>query len=294
MNWRKRLGEPSAYLFCLPAMIPLTVFWLAPMAYVVYLSFTDWDFMSPDKLWVGLENYTELLQNDDFYQALRVTFMFGAGTVIPVMLGGLALACLLQGKLRGSSVYRAVLFSPWITTTVAISIVWSWIFEPRVGLANAFLEMMGIPSIEWLKSSDWALPAVMIVSVWKSIGWAMIFYLAALQQVPQDLKEAASLDGAGRMRIFTRITLPLLSPTSFFLFIILWIEAFQAYDQISILTQGGPSGSTRTLLYLYYQSAFEGFRVGEASAIALVLVGISALFSLLSMWVSKRYVHYLQ
>ncbi|MCI3923021.1 sugar ABC transporter permease [Paenibacillus sp. TRM 82003] len=275
-------------------MVPLSVFWLAPMAYVLYLSFTEWDFMSPEKLWVGTYNYTELFGNSDFYKALRVTALFGLGTVLPIMIGGLALASLLQGKLRGGSVYRAILFSPWVTTTVAVSIVWSWIFEPRVGLANAALQAVGFPGLEWLQSSTWALPAVIIVTVWKNVGWAMIFYLAALQQVPTDLKEAAAIDGAGAARTFANVTLPLISPTSFFLFIILWLDSFQAYDQISVMTQGGPSGSTRTLLYMYFQSAFESFRVGEASAIAIVLVVVSALFSLVSMWASKRYVHYLQ
>ncbi|CAM4326272.1 carbohydrate ABC transporter permease [Paenibacillus tarimensis] len=292
MKWRKKLGEPAAYGYLLPALIPLTLFWIAPMLYVVYLGFTDWDFMSPDKTWVGLDNYTELLQNEDFYKSLRVTLLFGLGTVVPVMAGGLALASLLQGKLRGKGIYQAIVFSPWITTTVAVSIVWSWIFEPRAGLANEVLRLLGLEGVEWLQSSVWALPAVIIVSVWQSIGWAMVFYLAALQQVPQDLKEAAAIDGAGRLRTFWNVTIPLISPTSFFLFIILWIQSFQAYDQISIMTQGGPAGSTRTLLYLYYQSAFERFDVGEASAVALVLVLLSAAFSLLSGWVSRRFVHY--
>ncbi|PZD95798.1 sugar ABC transporter permease [Paenibacillus sambharensis] len=292
MNWRKKLGEPAAYGYLLPALIPLALFWIAPMLYVVYLGFTDWDFMSPDKTWMGLENYRELLQNEDFYKSLRVTLLFGLGTVLPVMAGGLVLASLLQGKLRGKAIYQAIVFSPWITTTVAVSIVWSWIFEPRVGLANGVLRMLGFDGVEWLQSSVWALPAVIIVSVWQSMGWAMVFYLAALQQVPQDLKEAAAIDGAGRLRTFWNVTIPLISPTSFFLFIILWIQSFQAYDQISIMTQGGPAGSTRTLLYLYYQSAFERFDVGEASAVALVLVVLSAAFSLLSGWVSRRFVHY--
>ncbi|MFE6797693.1 carbohydrate ABC transporter permease [Paenibacillus chitinolyticus] len=290
----KRWGEPAAYFYVLPAMVPLTLFWLAPMVYIVYLSFTDWDFMSPVKTWVGFENYKELFANEEFYKALKVTLLFGLGMVIPTMTGGLVLALILSRQGRGAGVYRAILFSPWVTPTVAVSIVWSWIFEPRSGLANSILIGLGADGLPWLQSSKWALLCVIIVSVWKFVGWAMVFYLVALQGVPKDLREAAFMDGAGEWSIFKSVTLPLISPTSFFLFIILWLQSFQAYDQISILTQGGPSGSTRTLLYMYYQSAFDSFNVGEASAVALVLVFISALFSLVSVTMSRRSVHYLQ
>jgi multiple sugar transport system permease protein len=153
---------------------------------------------------------------------------------------------------------------------------------------------LGIEGLPWLQSSKWALLCVIIVSVWRYVGWAMVFYWVALQGVPKELREAALMDGASGWGVFKSVTLPLISPTSFFLFIILWLQSFQAYDQINILTQGGPSGSTRTLLYMYYQSAFDRYNVGEASAVALVLVFIAALFSLVSVTVTRRSVHYLQ
>lgn len=289
---KKWLSDAQAFLFTLPALVPLTVFWLAPLGYVFYLSFTEWDFMSPDKPFVGLSNYKDLLGNPAFYDALRVTLLFCAGNVVPTLIGGLALALLLNWKLAGSSLYRMLVFSPWVTPTVAVSIVWSWIFEPEVGLANTVLNALGLDSVGWLQDPKWALTGVLIVTVWKSVGWAMVFYLVALKSVPSDLLEAASLDGANERQKFFHVTLPLISPTTFFLFIVLTIESLQAYDQINVLTQGGPSGTTRTLLYMYYQSAFESFNVGEASSVAIVLVFCCVMLSLISYAFSRRSVHY--
>ncbi|WP_340014999.1 MULTISPECIES: sugar ABC transporter permease [unclassified Paenibacillus] len=286
--WR----ESEAVLFTLPALIPLLIFWLGPLGYIVYLSFTDWDFMSPDKLFVGLDNYSYLLTNSEFYRSLKVTLLFGLGSVIPTIVGGLALAMLMNSKIKSSGIFRTLLFSPWVTPTVAVSIAWSWIFEPEVGLANLMLGWAGVSPIGWLRDADWALVAVLIVTLWKSIGWAMVFYLVALRNLPSDLLEAASIDGANGWDKFRSITLPLISPTTFFLSIILTIQSLQAYDQINVMTQGGPAGSTRTLLYMYYQSAFESFNVGEASSIAVVIILICVLLSGVSFLLGRRLVHY--
>lgn len=210
--WR----ESEAVLFTPPALIPLLIFWLGPLGYIVYLSFTDWDFMSPDKLFVGLDNYSYLLTNSEFYRSLKVTLLFGLGSVIPTIVGGLALAMLMNSKIKSSGIFRTLLFSPWVTPTVAVSIAWSWIFEPEVGLANLMLGWVGVSPIGWLRDADWALVAVLIVTLWKSIGWAMVFYLVALRNLPSDLLEATSIDGANGWDKFRSITLPLISPTTFF------------------------------------------------------------------------------
>jgi multiple sugar transport system permease protein len=293
MKLGKKWGDPGAIVYLLPAMAPLTVFWLAPMAYIVYLSLTDWDFMSPVKTFVGLDNYAYLFEDPAFRQSLRATLIFALGSVLPAMAGGLMLALLLHGNVNGSGLYRAVLFSPWVTPAVAVSIVWSWIFEPRAGLANALLEAVRLEGLPWLESRTWAMVAILIVTVWKGVGWTMVFYLAALRNVPAVLLEAAAIDGAGKIRSFRHVTLPLLSPTTFFLFIVLVIDSMQAYDHIHVLTQGGPSGATRTLLYLYYQAAFERFNVGEASAVAVTLVAITAALSVCSFRLSRGKVHHL-
>ncbi|NMM65202.1 sugar ABC transporter permease [Clostridium sp. P21] len=258
----------------------------------VYISFTNWDYMSPKCDFVGLENYINLFNNRDFYKALFNTVYFSIGTVIPTIIGGLALALILNKKLKGMEIYRTILFSPWITPTVAVSIVWAWIFEPRAGLANYVLALLHLPKTQWLQSSSWAMPAVIIVTVWKSIGWTMIFYMAALQKVPSELYEAASIDGASSWQKFKNVTLPMISPTTFFIVIINTINALQAYDQIQVMTQGGPAGSTRTLLYMYYQSAFEHFNMGEATAAATILLIIIAVLSLLQFTMSRKWVHY--
>ncbi len=292
MTRSKVINDLKPVLFTLPAMIPFILFWLAPLLYVLYLSLTEWDFMSPDKTFVGLQNYADLFSNPAFYKSLRVTVLFCAGSVLPVIAIGLGLALLMNRKLGGSALYQALLFSPWVTPTVAVSIVWSWIYEPDVGLANTVLNFLGLESIGWLQDPNWALTGVLLVTIWKSVGWAMIFYLVALRNVPSDLLEAGELDGASALQKFFRITLPLISPTTLFLFVVQMIQALQAYDQINVLTQGGPSGSTRTLLYLYYQSAFESFQIGEASTVAVVLVFICMLLSVFSLGVSKRTTHY--
>ena len=279
-------------LFMLPALIPLTLFWIYPMIYSFYLSFTDWDYMSVQKNFIGLENYIELFSSATFYSVLVKTLYFCLGVVFPSVLGGLLLALLLNSSEKGMGLYRTFIFSPWITPMVAVAIVWSWIYEPRMGLANHLLESAGLQGVGWTSSAAWAMPAVIIVTIWKGLGWSMIFYLNALRKVPYSLYEAASLDGASGFKKFIHVTLPLVSPTSLFLIIITTIDALQAYDQIQILTQGGPAGSTRTILYMYYQTAFEQFNVGRATAVATVLLLITGLLSLFQFALSKRWVHY--
>lgn len=286
------MEDVRALLFTLPAMVPLTLFWFYPLGYIIYLSFMEWDFMSPNKLFVGLQNYRDLFTDPSFYQSLRVTALFCAGSVLPVVVFGLGLALLLNRNMKGGSVYRMLMFSPWVTPTVAVSIVWSWIFEPEVGLANTLLKSFGIEGIRWLEDPNWALVGVLLVTVWKSAGWGMIFYLVALRSVPTELLQAAELDGASRWHKFWNVTWPLISPTTFFLVIVQLIQALQAYDQINVLTQGGPAGSTRTLLYLYYQSAFDAFQIGQASSVAITLIIGCVGLSLLSFWVGRRTVHY--
>lgn len=279
-------------MFVLPALIPLFVFWIYPILRTVWLSFTDWNFMSPDYQIVLCDNYKSLLTDSRFYNALVNTLVFTLGTLGPTIIGGLILALLLQKKTAGSGFFKFILFSPWITPTVAISIVWTWIFEPKGGIANLILEAMYLPALSWLKSSQTAMLAVIIVTVWKSLGYAMIFYLSALEKVPKDIYEASSLDGAKPWRQFIDMTLPSISPTTFFLMIITMVNSLQAYDQIQILTQGGPSGSTRTLLYMYYQLGFEEYNMGQATAVAVIMVLITIVLSYMQFVGSKKWVHY--
>lgn len=288
-DWKKWCGVMT---FVVPALIPLTVFWIYPILRSMLLSLTDWDYMSPSYSFVGLSNYVALFKDTRFYSALWNTFVFGIGTVIPTIIGGMILALLLQKAFRGDGIFKFILFSPWITPTVAISIVWTWIYEPDVGIANHVLKFFHLPALQWINSSSTAMLAVIIVTVWKSLGYAMIFYITALEKVPKELYEANALDGANSWQRFRDVTLPCISPTTFFLVIITMVNSLQAYDQIQILTQGGPSGSTRTLLYMYYQLGFEEFNMGQATAVAMILILITVMLSLIQFVVSKKWVHY--
>ncbi|WP_310603969.1 carbohydrate ABC transporter permease [Anaerosporobacter sp.] len=282
----------AVMLFIIPALIPLVVFWIYPILRSMFISITDWDYMSTDYNIVWFDNFRMLLKDSRFYEALKNTVVFALGTVIPTVIGGLFLALLLQKQFRGSGIFKFILFSPWITPTVAVSIVWTWIYEPDSGIANMVLNFLNLPSMKWISSSNTAMLSVVIVTVWKSIGYAMVFYLSALEKVPSELYEASGLDGANRWKQFCYVTLPSISPTTFFLVIITMVNSLQAYDQIQILTQGGPSGSTRTLLYMYYQLGFKEFNMGQASAVAIVIIMITIVLSLIQFIASKKWVHY--
>lgn len=282
----------SVWLFVIPALIPLIVFWIYPILRSIYISFTDWDYMSPTYQFVFLDNFKALFKDQRFYDALWNTVVFTLGTLIPTIVLGLLLALLLQKSFKGSGLIKFILFSPWITPTVAVSIVWTWIYEPNNGIANAILKFFGLPGLQWIKSSQTAMLAVIVVTVWKSLGYAMIFYLSALEKVPKELYEASGMDGAKSWQRFRDVTIPCISPTTFFLMIITMVNSLQAYDQIQILTQGGPSGSTRTLLYMYYQLGFEEFNMGQATAVAIVLILITVLLSVVQFTGSKKWVHY--
>ena len=283
-----------AMLFAAPAMIPMLVFWIYPIIRSVMISFTDWDYISPTWNNVGFENYASIFDSSQFTKSVSITLLFALYTVIPSMVIGLALAMLFQKAFAGRSVYRALLFSPWVTPTVAVSIVWIWLFNVDHGLLNGVLSALNLPTSKWISSRDTALVSVSIVTVWKSLGYTMIFYSSALEKVPMQLYEAASIDGANGWQKFKAITFPGISPTTFFLLVMQMITSLQAYDQIQILTQGGPAGATRTLLYLYYQYAFEKYNMGEATAVATVLMLLTVGLSVLQFIGSKRWVTYEQ
>ncbi|WP_410984520.1 carbohydrate ABC transporter permease [Bacillus cereus] len=282
----------KAVFFLLPVGIPLILFWIIPNLISLGISFTDWDFMTNDFNFVGLDNYFNLFTQDSFIQALLNTLYFGIGTVVPTIALGLGFALFFRKKFKGSAIYQLLIFSPWVTPTVAVSIVWSLLYEPKFGAINKVLGFFGIPGLEWLKSSDTAMLAVIIVTVWKLVGWTMIFYIGALEKVPDSLYEAASIDGANSWQKFRYVTLPMVSPTTFFLVVVNIITSVQAYDQIKILTQGGPSGSTRTLLYLFFQQAFEQFDMGSATAIAFIILIITILLSVLNKIIGDKWVNY--
>ncbi len=290
----KKGERRTAVLFLMPAIIPMIIFWIYPIIRSLMISLTDWDYISPTYQFVWFDNYASIFDSSSFIKSIKVTLLFALYTVLPSIALGLFLALLFQNRFRGRNVYRALLFSPWVTPTVAVSIVWIWLFNVDNGLLNRLLVTVGLPSSKWLSSRDTALMSVSIVTVWKSLGYTMIFYASALEKVPKHFYEAASIDGANRWKQFIHITFPSISPTTFFLMVMMTINSLQAYDQIQILTQGGPAGSTRTLLYMYYQYAFEKYRMGEATAVATVLMLLTVALSILQFIGSKKWVNYEQ
>ncbi|MCI1966473.1 MAG: sugar ABC transporter permease [Oscillospiraceae bacterium] len=279
-------------LFILPALLPILVFWIYPMLETIRISTTDWDYMSPQYNYVGLENYKQLLGDSSFHRALFNTLYFCVATSVLAILLGLFLAYLISGLKKCAGFFRSTFFLPWITPTIAVSIVWVWIFNPETGLMNFLLSLAGLPQLPWIESSQWAMPAVIILSVWRICGYNMIFFLAAMYRVPKQLYEAADMDGASNIHKFVHITLPYISPTTFFVIIVDLIDSMKAYDQILILTQGGPAGSTRTILYYFFQLAFEQFNMGQATATAVFLVLITASLSAVNFYFSKKWVNY--
>lgn len=290
----------SAFGFLAPSMVGFALFVFAPVVAAIALSFFRWDlFNAPE--FVGLRNFAALLgwrEANGIYQArdprfwdyLGNTFYFMLAIPISVV-GSLGLAVLLNQKLPGRVFFRTVFFIPSICTGIGILLLWKFLYNPHFGIINQGLQTIGITGPAWLQSYSWAKPAIMLMNIWTAVGGTnMILYLAALQGVPVELHEAAQLDGAGAWKRFLHVTLPAISPTTFFILTIAIIEGFQGeFDSAYVMTQGGPDGSTTTLSYYIYRHAFQWFNVGYASAISVVLLGVVVAVTLLKWrFVGKR------
>lgn len=278
--------------FIAPNFLLFAIFTFWPLVYNLFLSFNRWNLMAPNPTWIGLENYVSMVEDPLFWKVLGNTFYLAVGTIIIRLILAMGLALLLNQKLAGRSVYRAIIFSPTFTTGAAIAIVWTWIMDPNVGLLRLPLNLVGLASPNWLVDVNWTIPALIIVSIWKGLGYDMVIFLAGLQGVPVELYEAARVDGAGRWALFRYITLPMISPITFFLVITSIISSLQIFDLVSVMTGGGPLNSSATIVYYIYQNAFKFFRIGYASALSLVLFLITLGITVFQTRLSKRWVHY--
>jgi multiple sugar transport system permease protein len=271
----------AGYLFVAPAMVIFFVFTLLPVAIAAFLSFTNYDVFT--KLdWIGAVNYEDVFQDELFWRALWNTTTYTVWSIPLSMAIGLALALLLNQKLRGLGIYRTVYYIPVVTSMVAVAMIWIQLFDPLYGVISNGFEAIGIRGINWLGDPNLAMPSIIAVSVWKVIGWNMLIYLVGLQGIPEYLKEAAAIDGATGWQTFWRITLPLLQPTTFFIFVTSLIGAFQVFDQVYVMTGGGPAGATTTLVHQIYNAAFKALDMGYAAAMSFVLFGIILVVSLFS------------
>jgi multiple sugar transport system permease protein len=279
-SWRRREWI-SAYLFILPSAFLIAAFLAFPVVYSLWLSLLNWDGMSPHPSFVGLGNYERLLSSTEFWNSLIVTGYYTFGSVPLRMALALVLALLLNQRVRGLGIYRTLYFTPVVTSGIAVSIVWLWIYDPTWGIANWVLGLIGIPPLEWLSSPREAMPALILMSIWKSVGFDVVIYLAGLQGIPESYYEAATVDGAGRWAMFRHITWPLLAPTTFFILVTGIIGASQVFDQVFVMTNGGPLRSTEVLVFLLYNYAFKFFEMGYASALAWVIFLIVLIFTIL-------------
>lgn len=293
---RKRKAPVGEWLLFLlfigPNLLLFGIFTYWPLVYSAYLSTVRWDMISPAKKQVGLANFRYLLHDPAFRTVMRNTLVFTVGAVGGSLVLGLAIAMLLNQNLRGRDVARAVVFMPTLLSGAAIGMVWVYMFDPRFGLIKTLLDPFGIPSPYWLKDTHWALPAIIIVYCWKNLGFATVIFLAGLQAIPKDLYEAATVDGAGPLWRFRSITLPMLSPITFFLLVTSIFSTFESFDIIQVMTRGGPVDATNTLIYYVYQQGFVAFNAGRASAAAIVLFVVMLAVTLFQMLVSERKVHY--
>ena len=279
-------------LFVGPNLLLLAVFSYWPLIQNAALSFTEWDMIAPEKRFVGLANWITVLSSGRFWQIALNSLIFTVGSVGLTLLFGLALALLLNQKLRGRDAARTVLFTPTVLSGAAVAIVWYFIFDPNWGLLRTFLGVFGIPSPRWVVDVHWAMVAVIIVYVWKTAGYAAVIFLAGLQAIPRELYEAARVDGAGAWQRFWAVTLPGLGPISFFLLVTSVLLSFQAFDILNVLTAGGPVIATTTLLYEYYNQAFVGFHAGPAAVYGVILFALMLVLTIVQLRYVERRVTY--
>ena len=286
-NFRRNL---EGYMFAAPWLIGFFVFTLGPFIAAFWISLHSWDMLTPMKF-IGINNYKILLQDPLFWKSLKVTLLYAAAG-LPLQLGlALLLAVLVNGKHVINLVYRAIFFLPAVSSGVATAILWRWMFNPEFGLINFGIRTVGLPAPPWLSSTDWALPAVILMSMW-GVGSTMLIYLAGLQSIPEHLYESASIDGATTLTKFRFITLPMMSSTIFFTFIIGVINSFQIFTQVYVLTNGGPDNSTLFYVLYMYQRSFQAFKMGYASALAWVLFLLILAITLIQFKLAGRWVYY--
>lgn len=282
----------TAYLFLLPNIIGFVAFTLIPILVACGLCFVKWDFANPMEF-IGMRNFTRLFRDEGFHISLWNTIYFTALSVPITIISALGLAMLLHQKLKGMKWFRTIFFFPEISSMIAVAVVWNMLFHPTMGPINNILRIIGIQNPpQWTSSVVWALPAVILMTIWKQVGYYMVIYLAGLQSIPEQLYEAATIDGANGWQRFWNITIPMLSPSTFLISVLLIINSFKVFDQIVIMTDGGPGRATYMLVYYIYIQAFQYFRFGYASAIAMAMFALVLIITIIQFRMEKKWVNY--
>lgn len=275
-----------AWLFIAPALIGTFIFIIIPICASFYMSLLDWNLISAPEF-VGFQNYIELLNEKAFWDILWNTIVYALITTVFGVIIPLILAVLINEKIKGANFFKTIYFLPFITPMIVLAVVWSWIFDPNYGVFNFIFQT----NIKWLYDTKFAMIALIFVSVWKNIGYNMILMLAGLQNIPNEVNEAAKIDGATGISKFLKVTCPLLSPTILFVSLVTTISSFQVFDLIFLMTEGGPEHSTTVLVYWLYKNAFEFFKIGKASAIAYVLFIVVMSLTFLQWFTRKKWVY---
>ncbi len=284
--------ERAAWLFLAPSLVLFAIFTAIPVISAFFISFTQWNLFN-EVTWVGLGNYLELAKDEIFAKVLGNTAYFVLVSVPVQIVLALLCALVLNRGIKGQTFFRVVYFLPVVTSTIAAALVWAWLFNSNFGLINAGLSLVGVTDLpKWMGSTRWAMPAIIIVSIWQNLGYAMVLFLAGLQNIGKDVHDAAALDGATGWDRFWHITLPLLSPTTFFVLVISIIGSFQVFELVLVMTKAGPANATNTLVYYIYQNGFQFYQMGYASAAAMVLFLIVLAFTLVQYRLQRRWVHY--
>lgn len=285
---RRRRNALTAYLFLLPYLAVFVVFMLYPIANGLWVSLHDWHVLQPVKPFVGAANYQAMVNDPVFWRSLWNTIYFTLLSTPLLVAVGLGLALLLNQKVRGLSFFRAAIFAPYVLSISVVALLWLWILQPRYGLVNVYLEQIGLSSVNWLGNPAYAMPAIALATLWWTVGFNMVIFLAGLQEVPQDVLEAASIDGANGWQRFWLVVLPLLRRVTLFVTVIQVIKSFQVFGQVHIMTGGGPFGSTRVLVQYIYENGFRYWRMGYASAMAYALLAIILVFTILQFRLSRE------
>lgn len=273
-----------------PSLLLFALVYLYPVAYSAWVSFYEWDLATPAR-YVGLRNYRALL-SAEFWEVITNTVAYSGGVVVLSQGLGLILAIGLNNRTRLGALFQASIFSSYVVSWVAVSLLWIWLLDPQYGLVAYLLGTVGLPAVNWLGDHRIALWSLVLVTVWKTVGYPLVIYLAGLQAIPGDLYEAAALDGADAWQRFRHVTWPLLTPTSLFLLITLTVASFQGFDIVRIMTQGGPVTATMIYAYYIYEQAFQYFKLGKASAAVVVFFALIVLLTVLQWLLFRRRLHY--
>jgi ABC-type sugar transport system permease subunit len=281
----------GALPYLLPALLIFALFEYYPLVRVVWLSLTNADLLSEPQF-VGFENYQKMMQTREFWQSIGITAVFALGVTVCEVGLGMALAFLMNARTRLQSLVRGAVFAPVVVSIAATTVVWNYLMNPNGGPLNAALRGVGLPGSTWLTHPDSALASIILIAVWKGVGLSAVLFLAGLQSISRELEEAALVDGAGRFTVASRITVPLLAPTTMVVFFISLVGTFQSYGLVLLLTQGGPIGSTNLMGYYIYQNAFQFFQMGYAAALSVALFALLMTLAYVQFKVSERRVHY--